>query len=479
MDCLRPHSTAGDGSIIILSHTPESIARKKSLEAAAEAAEWIEVFQKAGISVEDLKDTRIAAKILSVIHESRPPGQGSNVIIDLASVTPEWKEIFRAAGVKPKHLRDPSMVRAITEALAADGLSMGPAAQQPAKLPPRIPPKPSAAIASAAVASALPSPRKPVPKPPLPSLAVPISQLAESTNNFDGKLEIGRGSFGQVYRGDLCGTPIAVKKLDAQPDAVESFETEVRMLSKYRHPNIVQLIAYSNDDPRSPCVVYELMEGGSLADALILCRRRKSMIHAWRRVSFACDAARGLAFLHSAGGSPALHLDFKPSNLLLSSAADGEVMPVAKVSDFGVAKLLGQKAAPASRVSAATHLTMTNVVGTYAYLDPEFADTHVASAASDVYSLGVVLVELLTGWEPLAAVAKMREHLADGESVATIVDKTADWPLPLAQEVLELANKCTKSKRALRPSMQEVVQKLTELLSTQPDSVCALSCKSL
>ncbi|KAL1345327.1 hypothetical protein AAHE18_08G109500 [Arachis hypogaea] len=219
-----------------------------------------------------------------------------------------------------------------------------------------------------------------------------LSELKTATRNFRPDSVLGEGGFGSVFKGWMdenslvaskpgTGIVIAVKRLNQ--DGLQGHRewlAEVNYLGQFSHPHLVRLIGYCLEDEHR-LLVYEFMPRGSLENHLF---RRGSYFQplSWSlRLKVALDAAKGLAFLHSAE-TQVIYRDFKTSNVLLDSNYN------AKLSDFGLAKdgPTGDK----SHVS-------TRVIGTYGYAAPEYLATGHLTAKSDVYSFGVVLLEMLSG----------------------------------------------------------------------------------
>ncbi|CAA2989316.1 proline-rich receptor kinase PERK3 [Olea europaea subsp. europaea] len=213
-------------------------------------------------------------------------------------------------------------------------------------------------------------------------------ELKEATNNFEPASILGEGGFGRVFKGVLSdGTAVAIKRLTSggqQGD--KEFLVEVEMLSRLHHRNLVKLVGYYTNRDSSNLLCYELVPNGSLEAWLHGPLGLNCPLDWDTRMKIALDAARGLAYLHEDSQPCVIHRDFKSSNILLENNFH------AKVSDFGLAKL-----APEGR---ANYLS-TRVMGTFGYVAPEYAMTGHLLVKSDVYSYGVVLLELLTGRKPV------------------------------------------------------------------------------
>nr|GMD48640.1 probable receptor-like protein kinase At1g80640 [Ipomoea batatas] len=215
--------------------------------------------------------------------------------------------------------------------------------------------------------------------------------LESATNNFQETEILGKGGFSCVYKGKLEDNLfVAVKKLQegvTQDDAIQEFETEVELLSKIQHPNVISLFGYSiRADTR--LIVYELMENGSLEDQLHGPSRGSALT--WHlRMKIALGIASGLEYLHECCNPPIIHRDLKSSNILLDPNFN------AKLSDFGLAVPDGAQNKNDAKLS-----------GTLGYVAPEYLLDGKLTDKSDVYAFGVVLLELLLGRRAMEKVAQ-------------------------------------------------------------------------
>eukprot|EP00698_Gefionella_okellyi_P008114 TRINITY_DN1998_c0_g1_i1.p1 TRINITY_DN1998_c0_g1~~TRINITY_DN1998_c0_g1_i1.p1 ORF type:complete len:1099 (-),score=191.89 TRINITY_DN1998_c0_g1_i1:76-3336(-) len=299
--------------------------------------------------------------------------------------------------------------------------------------------------------------------------------IVKATNNFHDDLLLGRGGFGHVYAAELAGAQCAVKRLDVQgQQSVTELMAELQALSMFRHDNIVILRGVCTDGP-SPCIIYERCLGGGLASI------QKSSLLWDTRVSIAADIASALAYLQMAQ-KPLLHLDIKSSNILLTAPPGPGERPRAKLSDFGLARTL-------QTAESMAHLTLTSAKGTMAYMDPDVA-TGRASAASDIFSFGVVLLELATGRSPALLKQGIMEEMVSGKTKLELLDPLAKWSAgigeQIGQQLFDLGMQCTISAAEKRPKIAAVYstldalrKKLPLLLSTpahhdSDDDTCAV-----
>ncbi|XP_034707698.1 probable receptor-like protein kinase At2g42960 [Vitis riparia] len=213
-----------------------------------------------------------------------------------------------------------------------------------------------------------------------------LRDLELATNRFSKENVLGEGGYGVVYRGQLInGTPVAVKKiLNNLGQAEKEFRVEVEAIGHVRHKNLVRLLGYCIEGTHR-MLVYEYVSNGNLEQWLHGAMRQHGFLTWDARMKILLGTAKALAYLHEAIEPKVVHRDIKSSNILIDDDFN------AKVSDFGLAKLLG---------AGKSHIT-TRVMGTFGYVAPEYANTGLLNEKSDVYSFGVVLLEAITGRDPV------------------------------------------------------------------------------
>ncbi|KAG8663607.1 probable serine/threonine-protein kinase PBL21 isoform X2 [Manihot esculenta] len=284
-------------------------------------------------------------------------------------------------------------------------------------------------------------------------------ELKEATNNFEPASILGEGGFGRVFKGVLSdGTAVAIKRLtNGGQQGDKEFLVEVEMLSRLHHRNLVKLVGYyTSRDSSQNLLCYELVPNGSLEAWLHGPLGVNCPLDWDTRMKIALDAARGLAYLHEDSQPCVIHRDFKASNILLENNFH------AKVADFGLAKQ-----APEGR---ANYLS-TRVMGTFGYVAPEYAMTGHLLVKSDVYSYGVVLLELLTGRKPVDMsqpsgqenlVTWARPILRDKDRLEELADPRLGGKYPKEDfvRVCTIAAACVAPEANQRPTMGEVVQSL-------------------
>ncbi|MEW5312959.1 MAG: hypothetical protein WDW38_004556 [Sanguina aurantia] len=275
-------------------------------------------------------------------------------------------------------------------------------------------------------------------------------QLAVATDNFSSTRLLGSGGYGAVYSGVLDGIPVAVKVMDTTGNSmqgVKEFESEAKILSRLHHPHIVLLVGSC---PQHGMLVYELMEQGSLQDLLF---KKGAKPIPWKdRVRIAAEVASALLFLHSAP-EPIVHMDLKPANVLLDRNL------TSKVGDVGLARLIPALAAPGS-TPRSSMVQDSHTVGTLTYIDPEYYRSGQFSPRSDIYGLGMIMLQLLTGSSSASSVIQVEtaRRAPRIETFAAVLDPRAGgWPPAEAASFADLALKCVEMRRQDRPDLRDAV----------------------
>ncbi|CAM0955368.1 unnamed protein product [Alopecurus aequalis] len=284
-----------------------------------------------------------------------------------------------------------------------------------------------------------------------------FAELKKMTNNFSEANAIGNGGFGKVYRGTLpTGQLVAVKR--SQEGSLQGnleFRTEIELLSRVHHKNVVSLVGFCLDQGEQ-MLVYEYIPNGTLKESLT----GKSGVRLdWkRRLRVILGAAKGIAYLHELADPPIVHRDIKSSNVLLDERLN------AKVADFGLSKLLGEDG---------RGQVTTQVKGTMGYLDPEYYMTQQLTEKSDVYSFGVLLLEMITAKKPLERgryiVREVHEALDRSKDLyglhelLDLVLGSSPSSLGGLEQYVDLALRCVEEAGADRPSMGEAVSELERI----------------
>ncbi|KAF7078173.1 hypothetical protein CFC21_082649 [Triticum aestivum] len=284
-----------------------------------------------------------------------------------------------------------------------------------------------------------------------------FTDILKATHNFDKENIIGCGGYGLVYKAELCdGSKLAIKRLSDEMCLMErEFSAEVDALSMAQHENLVPLWGYCIHG-NSRLLIYSYMENGSLDDWLHNRDDDGSSCLDWpTRLKIAQGASLGLSHIHDVCKPQIVHRDIKSSNILL----DKEFK--AYVADFGLARLI---------LPNQTHVT-TELVGTMGYIPPEYGQAWVATLRGDMYSFGVVLLELLTGMRPVSVLSTSKELVpwvlemrSKGKQVE-VLDPTlrgAEYEEQMLK-VLEAASKCVDHNQFMRPTIMEVVSCLASI----------------
>ncbi|KAD4179679.1 hypothetical protein E3N88_28270 [Mikania micrantha] len=284
-----------------------------------------------------------------------------------------------------------------------------------------------------------------------------FEELHRYTNNFSEFNNIGKGGYGMVYKGSLPnGKLVAIKRArKGSSQGGLEFKTEIELLSRVHHKNVVNLIGFCFDQGEQ-MLVYEYIVNGTLKDSL---SGRSGIWLDWtRRLKIALGAARGLQYLHDHADPPIIHRDVKTNNILLDERLD------AKVADFGLSR-------PLSGANT-THIT-TEVKGTMGYMDPEYYLTQQLTEKSDTYSFGVVMLELITARNPIDngkyIVKEVKESMNKNKELydlQKVLDPTIGLTSPLKgfERFIDLACRCVEETQIQRPTMSEVVKELESIM---------------
>ncbi|KAK3405535.1 hypothetical protein EUGRSUZ_K01762 [Eucalyptus grandis] len=282
-----------------------------------------------------------------------------------------------------------------------------------------------------------------------------LRQIKAATNNFDIANKIGEGGFGSVYKGFLSdGTTIAVKQLSSKSQQGNNeFLTEIGTISALQHPHLVKLYGCCIEGNQL-LLVYEYMENNSLARALFGPEEFQLKLDWWTRHKICVGIARGLAYLHEESRLKIVHRDIKATNVLL----DKDLNP--KISDFGLAKLDEEDK---------THIS-TKIAGTYGYMAPEYAMHGYLTDKADIYSFGIVALEVVSGQsntssqktEECFILLDWAHFLKERGNLIELVDPRlgSHFDKEEALALIKVALVCTNVTPALRPPMSSVVSML-------------------
>ncbi|KAL6335731.1 hypothetical protein AAG906_039494 [Vitis piasezkii] len=281
-------------------------------------------------------------------------------------------------------------------------------------------------------------------------------EVERITDNF--QKELGRGASAIVYHGHLSnGTEVAVKKLS--PSSIlgsKQFKTEAQLLTRVHHKNLVSLFGYC-DEGSNMVLIYEYMAKGNVK--AYLSGKTEAVLSWEQRLQIAIDAAQALEYLHNGCNPPIIHRDVKTENILLNEKLQ------AKVADFGWSKSM-----PAE---GGSHV-LTAIVGTPGYLDPEYHRSSVPNEKTDVYSFGIVLLELISGRPAIIKITKNNlcnitnwvHHIIAKGDIRMIVDPRlqGEFETNSARRTIEIAISCVSFSSTERPTMSDIVVELRECL---------------
>nr|XP_043629375.1 putative receptor-like protein kinase At5g39000 [Erigeron canadensis] len=290
-----------------------------------------------------------------------------------------------------------------------------------------------------------------------------LSEIKSATQDFDQSLLIGQGGFGKVYKGTMkigTKTVVAIKRLDStSAQGAAEFWAEIEMLSMLRHCNLVSLIGYCNDS-KEMILVYEYMPNGTLEDHL---HKLHTPLSLSQRLKICIGAARALHYLHSGTGTNQgiIHRDVKSSNILLDNKW------AAKISDFGLSKV--------SPIGVPLSYVSTLIKGTFGYFDPEYFSTGRLTRKSDVFSFGVILLEVLCRKravdrslddENWGLVGWAQDFLRGGKLKKIIdPDLKGQVSLKCLNDYAKLVDGCLQTRPKLRITMAQVVYGLESILA--------------
>ncbi|MQL77301.1 hypothetical protein Taro_009711 [Colocasia esculenta] len=304
---------------------------------------------------------------------------------------------------------------------------------------------------------------------------ITYKELWEATRGFHQSGLIGSGSFGHVYRGVLQdGTIFAVKVLQLQAvNSTKTFTRECQVLKRIRHRNLMRIITACSL-PDFKALVLPFMANGSLESHLYP-KGRKLVLNLVDRVNICSDVAEGIAYLHHHSPVQVIHCDLKPSNILLNDDM------TALVSDFGIARLVMSIGEGSMAVENTSSSTATVLCGSIGYVAPEYGLGKRPCTMGDVYSFGVLVLEIITGKRPteemfcedmtLQKWVKRHCHSQLNEAIDpslmdTLRDQNPDirsmWKVAMV-ELLQLGLLCAQETPSARPSMIDVADDLDRL----------------
>ncbi|KAJ3693053.1 hypothetical protein LUZ60_012148 [Juncus effusus] len=258
-----------------------------------------------------------------------------------------------------------------------------------------------------------------------------MTEIVKATENYDPKHLLGYGSYGVVYRGQIGKRIVAIKILNPQgKQDRQQFKQEVLALKEVNHPNVVKLIGVCSE---TSTLVYEYLEKGNLKDNIPTL--------SWPdRIRIIGELKSALSYLHNHRSHAIIHGDLKPENVLLGENHRS------CIGDFGTAKL-----APHYGRSIYEE---TKPIGTIGYMDPVYLMTGKLTPKSDIYALGVIILQLLTGIMDTDTSSQVREAIDKGVMIEKLLDKKAgNWPSKQTVKLIEVALRCCSPYQEQRPSL--------------------------
>ncbi|RDY09516.1 U-box domain-containing protein 33 [Mucuna pruriens] len=285
-----------------------------------------------------------------------------------------------------------------------------------------------------------------------------LLDLQNATCNFSESFKIREGGYGSIYKGEMLGRTVAIRKLHPHNmQGSTEFYQEVQVLGSLQHPHLLTLLGVC---PEAWSLVYEYLPNGSLQDYL---SRKSSLLPlTWNiRARWIAEIATALCFLHSSKPETIIHGGLKLETVLLDSALS------CKICEFGFSRLVKEESLylPSFRFS-------TEPEGSVTYTDPEYRRTGVLTPKSDIYSFGLIILQLLTGRTPVGLAGEVRRAVSCGE-LSSILDSSAgEWNSTAATRLVELGLQCCQLNSRDRPELTpSLVRELKQLHVSEEQSV--------
>lgn len=308
-------------------------------------------------------------------------------------------------------------------------------------------------------------------------LHITLHDLMAATNGFSEENKLGEGGFGPVYKGNLPnGIDVAIKRLSHKSSqGLIEFKNEVVLIIKLQHKNLVKLLGYCVDGEEK-LLIYEYMSNKSL-DALLFDTLKSKELDWEKRMKIIIGTTKGLQYLHEDSRLKIIHRDLKASNILL----DDEMTP--KISDFGTARIFGCK-----QIDDSTQ----RIVGTFGYMSPEYALGGMISEKSDIYSFGVLLLEIVSGKKATrfvhdrthSVIAYAWGSWCDTKGVSIIDESLGDsYSLKEVMRCVHIALLCVQDHPKDRPTISQIVYMLSNdhdlRVPIQPTFTNVLNCNQV
>ncbi|KAB5532473.1 hypothetical protein DKX38_019143 [Salix brachista] len=288
-------------------------------------------------------------------------------------------------------------------------------------------------------------------------LELSFMEINEATHYFDPSWKISEGKYGSVYKGLLRHLLVAIKMFPSySSQSLLDFQNGVEILSRVRHPNLVMLVGTC---PESRSLVYEYVRNRSLEDNLF-CKDKMPPLPWQTRIRIAVQICSSLIFLHS--NKPCIiHGNLKPSKVLLDANF------VSKLTDFGMFYLIPQSESSSNSTGICNK---SNPNFTSLYIDPEYLETGMLMPESDVYSFGIILLQLLTGSSSLDILKEVKCAIEKDNFKALLDCSGGNWPFEEAEQLANLALRCCEKNRHDRPDLELILRVLEPMKTSGIDS---------
>nr|GMD64448.1 U-box domain-containing protein 33-like [Ipomoea batatas] len=265
------------------------------------------------------------------------------------------------------------------------------------------------------------------------------SDLQIATCNFSESFKIGESGYGTVYKGEMLDRTVVIKKLHTHNlQSHSEFLQQVEVLGKLHHNHLVTLLGIC---PESWSLICEYLPGGNLHDRLF--PRTNIGRLSWKiRTKIVADIAKGLLFLHSSSPEKIVHGNLKPENILIGPDN------TCKICDFGIYRLLQPQTLRCPSFSR-----LSEPKGFFSYTDPEFLETGNLTPKSDIYSFGLIILEILTGRALPGLSSEVRRALVSGNLESVLDSSAGEWPAFVARKLAELGIDCCELYSRYRPEL--------------------------
>ncbi|KAL1323826.1 hypothetical protein HN51_034058 [Arachis hypogaea] len=284
----------------------------------------------------------------------------------------------------------------------------------------------------------------------LPEIAeFSLLDIQNATCNFSESFKIKEGGYGAIYKGEMLGRTVAVRKLHSHNlQAPSQFHQEVQVLGSFQHPHLLTLLGVC---PEAWSLVYEYLPNGSIQDSLL--RRSNISPLTWNiRTRWIAEIASAICFLHSSKPETIIHGDLNLDIILLDSALS------CKICEFGFSRLVTEDS-----LYLPSFGLETEPRGSFTYTDPEFQRTGL-TPKSDIYSFGLIILQLLTGRTPVGLVGEVQKAVTYGRLSSILDSSVGEWPLAVATRLADLGLQCCQQYSRDRPELTpSLVRELEQL----------------